>query len=119
MAAALEKAPTIGYLWTSEVAGYALRYAGKFAEPDGSQKIVLVTERRLGAWNDAWKLSSGETTTGYEFSVIELHLNAKGEGEGKASLTGKVAIDGTGKTIGVQDYATLPVILKSVKHRTS
>ena len=119
LASALEKAPTVGYLWSSEVAGYALRYAGKFAEPDGGQKVVLVTERRLGAWNDAWKPASGDTTTGYEFSVIELRLNAKGEGEGKASLTGKIVVDGSGKTIGLQDYAALPVILKSVKHRTS
>ena len=29
LAAALKQAPTVGYLWSSEVAGYALRYAGK------------------------------------------------------------------------------------------
>jgi len=118
LAAALEKAPTVGYLWSSEVAGYSIRYAAKFAEADGSQRVVLVTDRRLGAWSDVWKPTGADAATNYEFSIIEVHLPAKGDGEGRASLTGKIAIDGAAKTIGLENYTALPVILKNVKRKT-
>ena len=120
LAAELAKTPTVGYLWSSEVAGYAVHYAGKFATPDGSQRIVLITDRRLGAWNDVWKpTAGGDLNTSYEFSVIELHLNAKNEGEGKTSLTGKVALDSAVKAVALENYAAAPVVLKGVKPRTN
>jgi hypothetical protein len=119
LAAALEKAPTVGYLWSSEAAGYAVHYAVKMSQPDGGERIILISDRRLGAWNNLWKPAGSGASTNYEFSVLELRLNAKGEGEGKASLTGKVVVDTAAKTIALENYATLPVILKAVKRRTS
>jgi hypothetical protein len=116
LAAALDKANTLGYVWSSEVAGYAVRYAVQVTEPDGGQHVVLITDRRLGASNDLWKPASGSATN-YDFSVIELHLNSKGEGEGKASLTGKVAVDSAAKTFALENYSTLPVILKNVRRK--
>lgn len=118
LAAALQKAPTVGYLWSSEVAGYSLRYAGRFPLADGGERIVLITERRLGAWNELWKPAAPDPPTNYEFSVVELRLNSKGEGEGKASLTGKAALDSSAKTIGLENYGGLPVILKNVRRKT-
>ena len=114
LAAALDKAPTVGHLWSSEVAGYSVREAVRLPQPDGGERIVLITERRLGAWNDLWKPTGGAPTN-YPFSVIELRLNAKGEGEGRASLTGKVTVDAAAKTIALENYAALPVIFKNVK----
>jgi hypothetical protein len=87
------------------------------AQPDGSERILLLTDRRLGAWNDLWKPVGTDGVANYEFSVIELRLNAKGEGEGKASLTGKVIVDGAAKTIALDEYGTLPVVLKNVRHK--
>jgi len=115
LAAALGKVPTVGYVWSSETAGYSVHYAARLAQPDGGERIVLITDRRLGAWNNLWKPSAAASPTNYEFSVIELHLNSKGEGEGKASLTGKVTVDNTAKSIVLENYAALPVILKGVK----
>jgi hypothetical protein len=114
LAAALGKAPILGHLWSSEVAGYSLRYAAKIAQPDGGERIILITDRRLGAWNDLWKPAGSDAATNYEFSVVEIHLNSKGEGEGKASLSGKVAFDGTEKTLALESFSALPVILKNV-----
>ena len=115
LAAALSKVPTVGYVWSSETAGYSVHYAGRLAQPDGGERIVLITDRRLGAWNNLWKPSGAASPTNYEFSLIELHLNSRGEGEGKASLTGKVTVDNTAKAIVLENYAALPVILKGVK----
>jgi hypothetical protein len=119
LVAALEKAPTLGYLWSSEAAGYAFHYAVRLPQTDGSERIILISDRRLGAWNNLWKPAGSATANNYEFSVIELRLNAKGEGEGKTSLTGKVVVDSAAKTLTLDNYASLPVVLKGVKRRTS
>ena len=59
--------------------------------------------------------TGSEPATDYEFTVIELRLNAKGLGEGKTSLTSKVIIDNDAKTIALENYAAAPVILQNVK----
>jgi len=118
LAGALKQSTTVGYLWSSEVAGYAIRYAGKFTAPDGAERIILITDRRLGAVNDLWT-PIGAAASNYSFSVIELRMNAKGEGEGKASLTGKITVDTAAKSFGLDDYAALPVIFKNVKRKAN
>lgn len=112
LAAALAQAPIVGHLWSPEVAGYSVRYAVKLAGQDGGERIILITDRRLGAFNSLWQPMEG-TTTDYEFSLIELRLNSKGEGEGKVSLTGKVAL--AGDTLALENYAASPVVLKNVR----
>jgi hypothetical protein len=114
LAKALQETTTVGYLWTPEIAGYAVRYAGKVALPDGSQRIVLLTQRRLGAMNQRWAPAAG-TPNNHEFSVIELHLNAKNEGEGRASLTGKVVPDATAKMVTMENYASAPLVFRQVR----
>ncbi len=121
LASALAKAPTVGYLWSSEAAGYSVRYAVRLPQPDGSERIILITDRPLGEWNDQWKpvgSAASAPANDYEFSLIELQVNAKGEGEGKASLTGKVTLDGADKTIALENFGTMPVIFRNVKRKT-
>jgi hypothetical protein len=118
LTAALQKTPTVGILWTtSEITGYSIHYAYRFPQPDGGERIVLATDRRLGVWNNLWKAAGSPTPNEYSFSVIELRLNAKGEGEGKASLTGKVTVDTAAKTIALDSYSALPIVLKGVKRQ--
>jgi len=107
----------MGHLWSSEVAGYSVRSATRLPQPDGGERILLITDRRLGAWNDLWKPVGEVTATDYQFSVIELRVNSKGEGEGKLSLAGKVAVDAAAKTIALENYAALPVVLKNVRRK--
>src|SRR5262249_31745309 len=112
---ALQETTTVGYLWSSEIAGYALRFAAKIANGDGSQRIILITQRRLGAMNQLWTPTAAGAPNTYEFSAIELRLNAKGEGEGKASLTGKIAPDGATQMLAIENYDALPVAFRGVK----
>jgi hypothetical protein len=119
LAATLQAARTVGYLWSSESAGYSLRYAYRMPQPDGGERIIFATDRRLGAWNDLWKPTGGATPTPYEFTVIEVRLSPKGVGEGKTSLTGKVTIDASAKTIALDSYSALPVVFKDVKRNTA
>jgi hypothetical protein len=118
LAKALQESTTVGYLWSREVAGYAIRYAGRAANPDGSERIVLITQRRLGAVNDLWKPAAAETPA-YDFSVIELRVRANGEGEGKTSLNGKVSPDTALNMIALENYDALPVVLSLVRKQKS
>ena len=118
LAAAIQKAPTAGILWTSENVGYSIKYAYRMPQPDGGERIILATDRRVGKWSNLWQPAATVTPSDYAFSIIELHLNSKGEGEGRGVVTGKVAIDSAAKTIALDNYAALPVILKTVKRQS-
>jgi hypothetical protein len=115
LARALQEAATVGYLWSSEMAGYALRYAGKIENSDGSQRIILITQRKLGTVNQVWRPTVDGAPNSYEFSVIELRLNAKGEGEGRISLSGRVAEDAGAKIVAIENYNALPVVFREVR----
>jgi hypothetical protein len=114
---ALNETTTVGYLWSSEMAGYALRYAGSVDHPDGSRRIILITQRRLGAVNQRWNPTFEGAANTYEFSVIEFHLNAKGEGDGRVSLAGKVAPDVSANILTLENYDALPAVFRDVHVR--
>ena len=112
----LSKQPTLGYIWTSESAGYSVRYAYQTSMPDGSERVIIATDKRLGSWNpQIWKPAGSATVNSYDFTVIELRLNRKRIGEGKSSLFAKVGPDKTSKTVTLENYAAAAVVLKDVK----
>jgi hypothetical protein len=113
---ALDKAPTVGYLWTNETVGYSIKYAFRTSASDGSERIILLTDRRLGAGTAGWKLQPQTTQTDYNFTLVELRIDSKGIGEGKASLTTKVVLDKEAKTLALDNYAATTAILQNVKH---
>ena len=115
LTAALGKAPTVGYLWTNETVGYSIKYARRIPLPDGGERIILATDRRLGGGTAGWKLSGNAAPTDYEFTLIELRMDSKGSGEGKTSLTTKVLFDNEAKTIALENYAAAPAVLQNVK----
>lgn len=115
LAAAIGRAPTLGYIWTSDITGYSIKYARRLSLPDGGERIILATDRRLGAHTAAWKPVTTTPVTDYEFTLIEIRMNAKGSGEGKASLMTKVIVDQDAKTIALDDYSGTPAILQNIK----
>jgi hypothetical protein len=117
LAAAIQKAPTAGILWTSENVGYSIKYAYRLPQPDGGERIILATDRRVGKWSNLWMPAAAVSPSDYAFSIIELRFNSKGEGEGRGVVTGKVVVDDTVKSIALDNYAALPVILKTVKRQ--
>src|SRR5881409_3103012 len=79
----LSKQPTLGYVWTSESAGYSVRYAYQTTTPDGGERVIVATDKPLGSWNpQIWKAAGTATASPYEFTVIELRFNRRrGTGE--------------------------------------
>jgi hypothetical protein len=115
LSAAIEKAPTVGYLWTNETVGYSIKYAYKTSMPDGSERIILATDRRLGSGTSGWKSTAAGTPNDYPFTLIEIRIDPKGLGEGKASLASKVILDKEAKTVALENYTATPAIFQNVK----
>jgi hypothetical protein len=122
LTAAIGKGPTLGYIWTNDITGYSIKYAYHAATPDGGERIVLATDRRLGAYTAGWQPAAARppadasaALTDYDFTLIEIRLDSKGVGEGKASLTTKVIVDNEARTIALDNYAATPAIFQNVK----
>ena len=91
--------------------GYSIKYAWHAPADAGRERIVLVTERRLGAHAPDWTPAPAVTPDA-EFTLLELRVDAKGVGEGKASLTTTVGLDAQAQTLALDGYDTVPVLLK-------
>jgi hypothetical protein len=114
LTAAIGRAPTVGYIWTTDVTGYSIKYAYHASSPGGGERIVLATDRRLGAYSPAWRLDAPKAAPDYEFTLVEIHLDAKGTGEGKTSLTTKVVPDNEARTLALDNYPGTAAILEHV-----
>jgi hypothetical protein len=88
-----------------------LRFARKVPMPDGGERVVVATDRRIGFWEQ----SHQTRTLDYPFTIIELRLNAEGEGEGKMSLATKVILDEERNTVTLENWQLQPVLLTNVK----
>ena len=113
--AALTDAPTLGYIWTNDVTGYAIKYAVRITTA-GAERVVLLTDRRLGVYTTSWNPVGGSATD-YGFTLVELHLDAKGAGEGKTSLATKIAVDDEAHTLALDNFAGAPTQLQGVRRR--
>jgi hypothetical protein len=108
---AIKAAPTVGYVWAGRITGYSIKYAWRRSAADGGTRVVLVTDRRLGAHSPGWPAPSGGPGDA-EFTVLELRLDAHGAGDGKSSLTNSVIVDEPAGTLALDGYAAAPVLLQ-------
>jgi len=108
---ALQKLPRAGYFRTPDRIGWDIHFARHMPLPDGGERVVLITDRRIGFWEAANQPRSID----YPFTVIELRLNAEGEGEGKMSVATKIIADKENNIVTLENYGLQPVLLTSVK----
>jgi hypothetical protein len=116
----LQTQPSLGYVWTSgESIGYSIRYARRFTQRDGGERLIIAIDSPLGSWSrPVWK-AEGAAAAIYSFSLIELHMTRGGTGEGKVSLAAKVGIDEATGSVALENYPSAPVLLKGVKRAQS
>ena len=107
----LKDMPRVGYFNTPGTLRWELRYAWKTAQPDGGERVVLATDRRI-SFREAYRQSR---TLDYPFTVIELRMNRDGEGEGMMSLATKIIPDREGNTVTLENWGIQPVQLKLVR----
>jgi hypothetical protein len=108
---AIKTAPTVGFIWSDGPTGYSIKYAWRSSAPNTPERVVLVTDRRLGANETSWPQASGSAADA-EFTVVEMRIDGRGLGEAKSSLTSKVVVDAAANTLALDGYAEAPVLLK-------
>lgn len=111
LASAVKAAPTLGFIWGDGVTGYSIKYAWRASSAAGGERVVLVTDRRLGAHAPDWALPSG-TGIEAEFTLVEMQIDGTGAGEGKTSLTATIVVDGAAGTLALAGFAAAPTMLK-------
>ena len=114
MNAAVKAAPTVGFIWADGPTGYSIKYAWQSPATGAARRIVLVTERRIGAYQPLWP-STTSTDGETEFTVLEFHIDAAETGEAKTSLVSDVTVDPAAKTLALAGYAAAPVQLRITK----
>jgi hypothetical protein len=108
---ALQDMPRMGYFRVPGQLGIDIHFARKVSMPDGGDRVVLVTDRRIGFW----EASNQPRSIDYPFTVIELRLNRDGEGEGKMSLATKIIADKEHNIVTLENYDIQPVQLNNVR----
>jgi len=108
----LQDMPRMGYFRTPNSIGWDIHFARKMPLPDGGERVVLVTDRRINFWEAANRPRSID----YPFTVIELRINKDGEGEGKMSIATKIIPDKENNIVTLENYDIQPVLLTNV-HR--
>ena len=108
---ALQDMPAVGHFGAPGNLSWDIHFARKMPLPDGGERVVLITDRRIGFWESVNQPRSID----YPFTVIELRLNRDGEGEGKMSIATKVIHDKKENMISLENYETSPVRLTNIR----
>jgi hypothetical protein len=111
LSGAIAAAPTVGFIWGAGPTGYSIKYAWRSSSPEGQERIVLATDRRLGAHAPSWPAATGAAADA-DYTVLEIRIDGKGAGQAKASLAAAVVVDAAAKTLALDGYATAPVLLE-------
>lgn len=108
--AALGKLPTIGVVWRKGSAvGDAIKYATRTTAADGSERITLVTDKRIGATSfNPWQADDPSADAGLGYSVIQMSTS----GEGTMSLGAKLVIDAETHTVSLDQGSQPPLLTK-------
>jgi hypothetical protein len=72
---------------------------------------VLITDRYISFWEAANRPRSID----YPFTLIELHLDGHGTGEGKMLIAAKIEADPESRLIVLENYGAQPVMLNHVR----
>jgi hypothetical protein len=100
IAAAVKAAPTFGYIWGDGPTGYSIKYAWRSSSPGGAERIVFVTDRRLGSHVVALTpaVAPGDEQ---DYTVVDMTIDAKGSGEARTSRSARVVVDTAANTLAL------------------
>jgi len=102
--------PPVGNMRIAGRLGWDLYFARSRVQPDGSLHIVMATNRSV-AWGE---IAQGTRSTNYQFTLVELHLDKDGKGEGKIVPAARVLWDKEQRKIEIENYSALPIDLIQV-----
>jgi hypothetical protein len=91
--------------------GWDLHYAWAVPLPEGGHQIVVATDRYIGFA----EARNQPRTVDYPFTLIQIHLNKDGEGQGTFAVATKISFDKKKNTVELENYSSEPVRLNNVK----
>jgi hypothetical protein len=91
--------------------GWDVRFASEAPLPDGGYRVVIALERYMSFL----ELRNQPRTVDYPFTLIQIHLNKNGEGEGKMAYATRITFDKKKNTVELENYSSEPVRLTTVK----
>ena len=106
---ALQDMKSVGYIRTPQTLSWQLRYARQFPLAEGGRRIVVVTDRPIG-FREA---RNSSRSMDYPFSILEIRLNAKGEGEGKIFGGSKIYVENN--ELVVENWGTQPTRFNNIR----
>ena len=91
--------------------GWDLHYAVHNPLDEGGTRIAIATDRYIGLW----EASNQPRTIDYPFMLIEMRLDAKGQGVGKMAVATKINFDKKARQMVLENYSSEPVRLNEIK----
>src|SRR5258706_9570193 len=110
LAALREIKPRTGYIRTSTSLAWDTYYAREAPFGDGGRRIVVATDRPLSFQERVNQPPSAE----YEFTLLQIHLDKNGKGQGKFATAANITYDKDARTIEIENYGIEPVRLTEV-----
>ena len=111
LVAEIQKIPPIGRIGTTGETTYHLRYASVTELEDGVTQVLIATDREMSFEEVIERPLSFD----YPFTLIELHLDRNGEGEGRISIATRVVWDKKAKVVELENFDAAPIWLKAVQ----
>ncbi len=112
----LQRMPRAGSLRVGASFGIDVHFAQLAVEAGGSQRVLLITDRQMGYT----ELATLEPSMAYPLTVIELRLDAQGDGTGTMWPVARINYwDLATRTVVIDNYTREPVDLMAVRwHRS-
>ncbi len=90
---------------------FPIRYAWSIEDSGGGRRLYLATDEPLSLARPSFGPFLGDE----RLTFLEVHLNRKGEGEGKFSEAVRLSVDESRSVIELRDYEKLPFHLVMVR----
>jgi len=91
--------------------GTDIRYAMNFPNADGGRRIVIITPRVIG-FREA---VNQPRTVDYPFTLLEMHFDKNGKGEGRMAYATQINFDKKNNAIELENYSSEPVRLNNLE----
>ena len=90
--------------------GWDIQYTWTTPLPEGGHRVILALDRYMSFR----EVANQPRTVDYPFTLIEIHLNREGKGQGKMAYATKITFDKKKNTVELENYSSEPVRLNEV-----
>ncbi len=112
VARALRCASRVGSMNLRAQTSWSVRYSRMTQMPDGKKRIILATDRPV-SFSEA--LNTGSVVGDFDVTLIEMTLDAEGNGDGVLSLGTEVRWNDGDNKIEVTNFSSQPIKLGNVR----